>query len=469
MSAMMVARSARDETPESRTRSGVRARARVAPEAQAQLSATDRASPVKVLREQAESRLPELVPLRHARMGESPFAFYRGTAAVMAADLARTPSSGLNVQLCGDAHLSNFGLFGSPERRLVFDINDFDETFRGPWEWDLKRLAASLVVAGRENGFSGKQTRKIVLAAVRRYQEAMAEFAELGNLEVWYARVDVDQEWERLTGQLDKAMSRRLADTVQKARGRDHRQSLAKLTEVIDGDRRIVPHPPTIVPLSEATSSADRDQVDETVQDLLRRYISSLTPDRRELLRSFRLADIAYKVGGVGSVGTRCWIVLMSGRDTHDALFLQMKEARDSVLARHIGGTTRGHEGARVVTGQRLMQASSDIFLGWTRGVGLDRQSRDYYFRQLHDWKGSATIEAMPPKGMRLYGELCAWTLARAHARSGDRIALAAYLGTDDGVAQAVATFASSYADLTEQDFGLFTDAMESGELASLN
>ena len=223
MSAMMLARSARDETPESRTRLGVRARARVAPEAQAQLSVTDRASPVQVLREQAESRLPELVPLRHARMGESPFAFYRGTAAVMAADLARTPSSGLNVQLCGDAHLSNFGLFGSPERRLVFDINDFDETFRGPWEWDLKRLAASLVVAGRENGFSGKQTRKIVLAAARRYQEAMAEFAELGNLEVWYARVDVDQEWERLTGQLDKAMSRRLADTVQKARGRDHR------------------------------------------------------------------------------------------------------------------------------------------------------------------------------------------------------------------------------------------------------
>ena len=452
---------------ESRVEVGAQARLHVPVEAHAELIVTDRSDPVQIVTEQAASRLPELVPLRHARMAESPFAFYRGTAALMAADLSRTPSSGIAVQACGDAHLSNFGLFASPERRLVFDLNDFDETLRGPWEWDVKRLAASLVVAGRGNGFSAKQVRKIVLAAVRRYQEAIAGFAGLGNLEVWYARADFAEEWKRLNDQLGKGMNKRLAKTVKKARGRDHRQSLAKLTEVVDGERRIVVDAPTIVRLSDLASGMDRERVESTVSDLLRQYVRSLAVERRELARSFQLVDIARKVVGVGSVGTRCWIVLLSGRDAEDPLFLQVKEAQESVLARHLDGRPSTHQGARVVTGQRRMQATSDIFLGWARTAGLDGVSRDFYIRQLHDWKGSAPVEAMIPKGMRLYGQLCAWTLARAHARSGDRIALAAYLGTDDGFAQAVAAFAESYADLTELDFKVFTEAIARGELAT--
>ena len=452
---------------ESRGVVGLQARARVPVESHAELIGTNRSDPVQLIADQAASRLPDLVPLRHARMGESPFAFYRGTAAVMAADLSRTPTSGLSVQLCGDAHLSNFGLFASPERRLVFDINDFDETLRGPWEWDVKRLAASFSVAGREIGFSAKQIRKVVLATVRRYQEAIAGFAELGNLEVWYARADIAQEWERLSDQLDKGMNKRMAKTIKKAQGRDHRQSLAKLTTLVDGERRITADPPTIVPLSDLASGTDRDMVEKSVRHLLRQYVRSLAVERRDLARSFQVVDIARKVVGVGSVGTRCWIVLLSGRDADDPMFLQVKEAQQSVLARYLEGPASSNEGARVVTGQRRMQAASDIFLGWTRAVGVDGQSRDYFIRQLHDWKGSASVEAMTPKSMILYGQLCAWTLARAHARSGDRIALAAYLGTDDGFPQAVATFADSYADLNELDFKVFTEAIRSGELAT--
>jgi uncharacterized protein (DUF2252 family) len=425
---------------------------------------TRRSDPVQVVNDQAKSRLPELIPLRHARMGESPFAFYRGTAALMAADLSRVPSSGLAVQLCGDAHLSNFGMFASPDRRLVFDINDFDETLRGPWEWDVKRLATSLAVAGRANGFSAAQIRKIVLAAVRRYQEAIAEFAELGNLEVWYARMEVAQEWERLSDQLDKGMNKRLGKSIRKAQRRDHRQSLAKLTEVVDGERHIRGDAPTIVRLSDLASGVDREVVEESVRNVLRLYVRSLAAERRDLARSFQVIDIARKVVGVGSVGTRCWIVLLGGRDADDPLFLQVKEAQESVLARYLG-SARGNEGARVVTGQRRMQATTDIFLGWAHAVGPHGHKRDYYIRQLHDWKGSATVEAMIPRAMRLYGQLCAWTLARAHARSGDRIALAAYIGEDDRLAQAVAEFADSYADMNEQDFTRFTEAMQSGEL----
>jgi uncharacterized protein (DUF2252 family) len=463
---MAAARPSRHLSPESRARLGVEARARVPVEAHAELVTTARLDPVQVVSEQAEFRVPELIPLRHARMGESPFTFYRGSAAVMAADLSRVPSSGITVQLCGDAHLSNFGMFASPDRRLVFDMNDFDETLRGPWEWDVKRLAASLAVAGRANGFSGAQIRKIVLAAVRRYQEAVAEFAELGNLEVWYARMEVAEEWKRLSDRLDKGMNKRLAKTIKKAQGRDHRRSHAKLTELVDGERRIRGDAPTIVRLSDLMSDVDGEVVDTTVRDVLRRYVRSLSAERRDLARSFQVMDIARKVVGVGSVGPRCWIVLLGGRDAGDPLFLQVKEAQESVLSRYLG-SVRGNEGARVVTGQRRMQASTDIFLGWTHGVAPDGRKRDFYVRQLHDWKGSATVEAMIPRAMRLYGQLCAWTLARAHARSGDRIALAAYIGQDDQLAQAIAEFADSYADINEQDFNRFTEAMQSGELVT--
>jgi len=464
MGPMTAARRLRHLSPESRVRLGVEARARLPVEAHSELIATGRSDPVQVVNDQAKCRLTELIPLRHARMGESPFAFYRGSAALMAADLARVPHSGLSVQLGGDAHLSNFGMFASPDRRLVFDMNDFDETLRGPWEWDVKRLAASLAVAGRANSFSDAQIRKVVLSSVRRYQEAIAAFAELGNLEVWYARMEVAQEWARLSDQLDKGMNKRLAKSIKKAQGRDHRKSLAKLTELVGGERRIREDAPTIVRLSDLTSGVDRQTVEQTVHDVLRQYVRSLTADRRDLARSFRVMDIARKVVGVGSVGTRCWIVLLAGRDAGDPLFLQVKEAQESVLSRYLG-SARGNEGARVVTGQRRMQASTDIFLGWAHAVGPDGHKRDYYIRQLHDWKGSATVESMIPKAMRLYGQLCAWTLVRAHARSGDRIAVAAYLGDDDGLAQAVAAFADSYADMNERDFRRFTEAMQSGEL----
>ncbi|HEX6249390.1 MAG TPA: DUF2252 domain-containing protein [Nocardioidaceae bacterium] len=454
------------EDPAARTRTGHEARTRVPPEAHAELSTADRPSPVRVLGDQASSRVPELVPIRHTRMTASPFAFYRGAAAVMAGDLAGTPVSGLDVRLCGDAHLANFGMFASPERALLFDINDFDETYPGPWEWDLKRLAASLVVAGRGNGFSGKQTRRVVVAAVRRYRDAMASFAELGNLAVWYSRVDVEQARRLLGDQLDPRIRKRLDKSVAKARGRDHLRALNKLTEVVDGRRRIVADPPLVVPVSQLAADRRRDEVESTVEAILLEYAASLGPGHRELVGSYTFVDMARKVVGVGSVGTRCWIVLLRGRDDDDPLFLQVKEAQESVLARHLGPSPHGTEGERVVAGQRIMQAASDVFLGWHRTKGLDGKTRDLYVRQLHDWKGSATIETMTPKDLRLYAELCAWTLARAHARSGDRIAVAAYLGDDDSLPQALADFAHSYADLNEQDYATFSAAVASGELA---
>jgi uncharacterized protein (DUF2252 family) len=420
-----------------------------------------------VLAAQIPSRLPDLVPIRHARMLVSPFTFYRGAAAVMAADLARTPVSGIDAQLCGDAHLSNFGMFASPERHLMFDLNDFDETYRGPWEWDLKRLAASLVVAGRANDFTEKQSRKAVLECVRRYQLAMSSFAGVGNLEVWYARADVEDVRRRLAGELGKDMSKRLDKLVAKARSRDQRQALAKLTEVVDGRRRIISDPPTVVRLDDLLSGMSHDTMEDAVQGLVEDYADSLQPGTRELVRSFTVVDMARKVVGVGSVGTRCWIVLLRGRDDDDPLFLQVKEAQPSVLAAHLGGGDHQNEGARVVAGQRLMQATSDIFLGWHRAAGIDGQERDFYVRQLRDWKGSVEVEGAAPQGLRIYGQLCAWTLARAHARSGDRIAIAAYLGDDDRFAQAVADFATAYADLNEQDHAAFGQAVDRGDLTA--
>jgi uncharacterized protein (DUF2252 family) len=427
-----------------------------------------RPDPIALLEEQAKSRVPELVPVRYGRMVVSPFSYYRGAALPMASDLAATPVSGLAVQACGDAHLSNFGIFGSAERRLVFDVNDFDETLPGPWEWDVKRLAASLEIAARDSGFPGKKRRAIVGAAVTRYREAMRDFAGRSNLEVWYAMADM-ATLRQQASQL-KARQRKVADkALVKARTRDSMQEVAKLCRVEDGQLRIVSDPPLVVPIDElAPEQADRKAVLSQLADLMAGYRRTLETDRRYLIEQFELADMARKVVGVGSVGTRCWIALMLGRDQADPLFLQVKEAQASVLSRFVGPSKYPNQGQRVVAGQRLMQASSDIFLGWQRiESGLDGQNYDYYVRQLRDWKFSMDIETMVPRGMRGYGELCGWTLARAHARSGDRIAIAAYLGGSDTFDQAVARFAAAYADQNEKDHQALVAAAASGRITA--
>ncbi|KAE8765322.1 DUF2252 domain-containing protein [Georgenia thermotolerans] len=452
----------RRATPEDRLRAGAQARTRVPPASHAELPTEER-DPVGVLADQMPSRLPDLVPIRHARMSASAFAFYRGGAAIMAADLVRTPASGFTAQLCGDAHLVNFGMFASPERRLLFDINDFDETFPGPWEWDVKRLAASVVVAGRERSFSDKQVRRAVEATVRSYRDAMAWFAAMGNLEVWYARVDVAQLRQDVADKLGKRGGRRVDKAMARARRRDHRHMLAKLTEAADGGRRIVDAPPLVVRLSSLAPEVQADEIAATIESLVRHYAQSLQPGTRDLVNSYTFVDMARKVVGVGSVGTRCWIVLLQGRDGNDPLFLQVKEAQQSVLAAHLDPMTERHEGRRVVSGQRIMQAAGDVFLGYDRAVGLDGQTRDFYVRQLNDWKGSVDVEKMVPEGLRLYGRLCGWTLARAHARSGDRIGIAGYLGDDEEFVHAVADFATAYADLTARDFAAFGEAVARG------
>ena len=451
-------------SPQQRHEQGLHAREHVPLAAHADLAVSGRPDPVALLADQIPSRLPDLVPLRHERMGQTPFSFYRGAAVVMASDLARVPSTGLTVQLCGDAHLSNFGVFASPERRLVFDVNDFDETLPGPWEWDVKRLAASLTIAARQGGFTDKQARKITVAAGRRYQAAMADFARLGNLAVWYERVDMSELQEGLSTRITTEQAKRLDKNLQKARSHDHLRSMAKLTELVDGRRRFVADPPLLVPLSDLTGDLDREATVEGVKGILRQYIASLAPGHRELAGSFEYVDMARKVVGVGSVGTRCWVVLMEGRDQNDPLLLQVKEAQQSVLAPHVPAVPPDNQGERVVTGQRVMQAAGDVFLGYQRVTGLDGQTRDFYVRQLQDWKGSADVATMVPRGVRLYGELCAWTLARAHARSGDRIAIAAYLGEEDEFPQAVADFSEAYADLNQQDWERFTAAVRDDE-----
>ncbi|MFJ8018377.1 DUF2252 domain-containing protein [Streptomyces sp. NPDC096339] len=390
----------------------------------------------------------------------SPFTFYRGAAAVMAADLAGTPVSGLNVQLCGDAHLSNFGLFASPERRLMFDVNDFDETYPGPWEWDVKRLAASLEIAARENGFTPKERAKIQRTAVRGYQRAMADFAGMRQLDIWYARAEVDDITQLLTGPLSKDARKKLDKTLAKARTRDSMRALAKLTEGVGGRRRIVADPPLVVPIADLLSETQREAFQTVIRQVLVGYQASLPSERRALARAYQFVDLARKVVGVGSVGTRCWIALMTGRDADDPLFLQVKEAQPSVLAEFLPhGQAYASEGERVVQGQRLMQAASDIFLGWESSEGIDGRHRDFYVRQLADWKGSADIGQMVPGGLAQYGELCGWTLARAHARSGDSIAIAAYLGDDKAFAHAIAEFSALYADQNERDFASLQQA----------
>ncbi len=427
-----------------------------------------RVDPVKLLERQATTRVPELVPIRYGRMLVSPFTFYRGGALIMANDLAATPRTGFKVQCCGDAHLSNFGVFASPERRLVFDLNDFDETLPGPWEWDVKRLAASILIAARDNGYRTKDQEQAVLDTVAGYREAMAQFASMGNLDVWYARLEIEGLLKELGPQLKPAMAKRTEKALAKARTKDSMSAFSKLVRVRDGQPRFVAEPPLIVPLDEFAEGDERQELLGWLNELVGAYRASLAHDRGALLEQYELADFARKVVGVGSVGTRAWIALMLGRDGRDPLLLQLKEAETSVLEGFLEPSRFESHGERVVVGQRLMQASSDIFLGWVHvDAGIDGKARDFYGRQLKDWKGSAEIEQMVPKGMRLYGRLCAWTLARAHARSGDRIAISSYLGSGSSFDRAILSFCEAYAEQNERDYQALAKAVETGRVTA--
>jgi uncharacterized protein (DUF2252 family) len=452
---------------------GKEARAKVPRDSQGEFTAwPERPDPVSLLEEQAKTRVPELVPIRYGRMLVSPFTFYRGAALIMASDLSTTPQSGLNAQICGDAHLSNFGIFGSPERSLVFDCNDFDETNPGPWEWDVKRLAASFTIAARNNGFSKAVRTEAVLDLGRVYREAMRLMATMSNLEVWYSHVEVDTGVELIRAEALRTNSKdaqHIAATatklVEKARTKDSMKALDKLTTVVNGERRIISDPPLVVPAEELWPDLEVDRQVSMFHEVLRRYRSTLQTDRKQLLEQYTFSQLARKVVGVGSVGTRAWIVLLHGQRPDDILFLQAKEAEASVLERFTKKSRYDNHGARVVAGQRLMQASSDIFLGWQRNVGVDGVTRDYYVRQLQDWKGSVDVENAIPAGMKAYAGLCAHTLARAHARSSDRVAIASYLGNNPTFEKALARFAEKYADQNERDYETFAKACKDGRL----
>ena len=439
--------------------------------------AADRPDPVALLEEQDARREKDLVPVRHGRMMVSPFTFYRGAAKIMAADLKDTPRAGLNAQLCGDAHLSNFGLFASPERQLLFDVNDFDETLPGPFEYDVQRMSASFTIAGRNNGFTKAETRAATLSSVRAYREAMAEFAAMRTMDVWYAHLseqDVLAALKNLvrteTGKNKKALKKgekKARAVAAKAHTRDSLQALSKLAELVDGKYQIISQPPIVVPLKDLPAAAEMtpDQVRHVIHEQFRSYRNTLQNDRRHLLERFEIIDVARKVVGVGSVGTRAFIVLLQGRDEQDPLFLQVKEATTSVLEDHLPKSRFKQPGERVVHGQRLMQAASDIYLGWTKGV---EDGRYLYWRQLRDMKGSAVIETMPPSSLEVYSHLCGWTLARAHARSGDSVAIAAYLGKSDAFDRSISDFSERYADQNEQDYEAFVKAVRSGRLEAV-
>jgi len=420
--------------------------------------APDRPDPIDLLEAQDRDRIQELLPIRYSRMMASPFAFMRGAAIVMANDLASTPKSGIQAQLCGDAHLLNFGAYASPERALLFDLNDFDETLPGPWEWDVKRLAASFVVAGRDNGFDAADCREAARTSLTSYRQRMIEFSEMGELKVWYSRVGEGE----VSGLLSEAKNRKttakkLSKTVRKARGRDSLQALSKLTRVVDGRRVINDDPPLLVRVP------DGDEIRVQVNAILESYKRTLQDDRRHLLDRYRFVDVARKVVGVGSVGTKAYVVLLEGRNENDPLFLQVKEAGASILESYVESNTYEQHGHRVVAGQRLMQAASDIFLGWFRGT----EGRDFYWRQLRDMKGSADVEGMSSDELIIYGGLCGWALARAHARSGDRVQIAGYLGKSERFDGAIADFAEAYADQTEQDHAALCAAVKSGRVAT--
>ena len=418
----------------------------------------DRPDPVATITAQNADRLQWLVPVRHSRMAESAFAFYRGAAAIMAADLATTPSMGVSAQLCGDAHLGNFGTFASAERQQVFDVNDFDEALPGPWEWDLKRLAASTVIASRDNGFPDDVGKDAAIAAADAYGRAMAAFAQLPVLQVWYQQLDLQQIADALPSKTDrKSLDRGLA----KARKHNSVRALGKLTETIDGNLQIRSQPPLLIPLRHLTEHVDPHLVRTTLEENLKEYIASLASDRRFLMGRFTVQDIALKVVGVGSVGRRAWVVLLTGRDHAEPLFLQIKEATASVLEAHLPKSTFANPGERVVTGRRLVQASPDIFLGWSKSAG----GTAYYWRQFHDMKGSADVASMSAERLQRYAALCGWTLAHGHARSGDAIAVAGYLGSGKSFAKAVGEFAVAYADQNDADYAAFQAAIADGRI----
>jgi uncharacterized protein (DUF2252 family) len=426
--------------------------------------APDRPDPVHTLRVQAESRLPQLIPIRYGRMLVSPFTFYRGAAAVMAADLAHTPSSGLIVQACGDAHISNFGGFAAPDRHLLFGPNDFDETLPGPWEWDIKRMAASIEIAGRDIDLPAGRRSAIVDRVMREYREAMREFSQESMLQAWYERLDADELTARFGTKLDADSEELFTRTFEKGRRKTNTRAVSKLTDLVDGKLRFTSAPPLLTPLHELLD-ADPDERAAFVGQLLEQYIDGLHADRQHLVRSYTFADMARKVVGVGSVGTRAWVVLLVGRDGQDALVLQAKEAQASVLEPFLGRSEYETHGERVVRGQRMMQAATDIFLSWQRSVSLDGIERDYYVRQLWDWKASADLSRMTEHGLLTYTRACAWSLARSHARSGDRLAISAYLGKGRVFDRAVTRFASLYADQNELDYRRLQEAAAAGEI----
>jgi len=440
--------------------------------------ASDRPDPVQLLEAQNVTREPDLVPVRHGRMMVSPFTFYRGAAKIMAEDLKDTPTAGLEVQLCGDAHLSNFGAFASPERTLLFDVNDFDETLPGPFEYDVKRMAASFTIAARNNGFTTADATAATLAAVTAYREAMTEFAQMGNLDIWYARLTEEEIMEAIRTLTKRASTKEAAaqakkgaqraqKTAQKAHTSDSLQALSKLGEMVGGRYRIVSQPPVVIPARELGPifGHSTDELEEMIHQQFRSYRATLQEDRRHLLERYEFVDMARKVVGVGSVGTRAFIALLQGRDEQDPLFLQVKEATASVLEGHLPKSKFKEPGERVVQGQRIMQAASDIYLGWTKGVEANRH---LYWRQLRDMKGSAVIETMTPAILGFYAGLCGWTLARAHARSGDAVALAAYLGKSDKFDLSITDFSERYANQNERDYQAFAKAIRTGRLQAI-
>jgi uncharacterized protein (DUF2252 family) len=426
-----------------------------------------RRDPVAILEEQSASRIPELVPIRYGRMASSPFAFYRGAAAVMAEDLAAHEHTGITAQICGDAHLLNFGIYKSPERRLVFDLNDFDETLPGPWEWDLKRLVASLVIAGQENGYSHDEIVAITRDTVGAYRTSMTTFATMDNLALWYAHLEVEQLMEAWRSRVAPEFARRADKRTAKFASRDNLQAFQRLTEQTDDGPRFRSQPPLVVRADELPELVGADVAAEA-RRVLAEYLLSLSEDRRHLASTYRYVDLARKVVGVGSVGTRAWIVLLLGHDENDPLVLQVKQAQESVLERHLGASGFDGHGHRVVTGQRLMQASSDIFLGWYHGYGIDREPRDFYVRQLRDGKGGIDTAAITANQMRVYGEVCAWTLARAHARSGDRVAIAAYCGTSRRLDEALTAFGFAYAEQNARDHAALVAAVADGRIEAV-
>ncbi len=454
-------------TPEDRARAGKAARKQTPRSSHSEWKIRRRrAVAVELLEQQAVSRVLELVPIRYGRMISSPFAFYRGAALIMASDLARTPTSGFIAQICGDAHMANFGLFASPERELVFDVNDFDETLPGPWEWDVKRLAASLEIAGRSRSFSERDRTTLVRRCVRRYREEMAGFAAMTNLQVWYSRLDAG-ELRNLAARVGKSQAKRTRSIISRAESHDSNRAFSKLCSRSNGRVRFASNPPLLVPIEELVDGSAGKALLDSLNGLLLLYRRSLDDDKRLLLGGFEAVDLARKVVGVGSVGTRCWAVLLCGRDPSDPLILQAKEAEASVLESFVGKSDYDNHGQRVVEGQRIMQAVSDILLGCVRAEGVDGKARDFYVRQLWDGKGSYEVEGSVPSGLAAYGEVCAWTLARAHARSGDRIAISSYLGSGDAFDVAIAEFARSYADQSEADFSALVRAVNTGQVTA--